>query len=186
MELLAEYSLLACKPYRTPIESKLVVTDKSLHKKDKVLSNITEYKKLLGKLIYLTHTRPDISYFVHCLSQFMHSPLQPHQKLAFRILKYLKGAPGKGVHITKGANLNLKAYVDSDWAKLKKQTVVARSSAEAEYRALASVTCELMWLINLLRDLKIETEQPVNVFCDNKVAIQIAANPVFHDRTKDF
>ncbi|GJU13551.1 retrovirus-related pol polyprotein from transposon TNT 1-94 [Tanacetum coccineum] len=70
--------------------------------------------------------------------------------------------------------------------KVKKQTIMARSSAEAEYRALASVTCELMWLINLLRDLKIETEQPVNVFCDNKAAIQIAANHVFHDRTKDF
>ncbi|GJY23508.1 ribonuclease H-like domain-containing protein [Tanacetum coccineum] len=158
-----EYGLPACKPYKTPIESKLVVTDKPLHKKDKILSNITEYQKLLGKLIYLTHTRPDISYSVHCLSQFMHSPLQSHQKLAFRVLKYLKGAPRKRIHITKGANLNLKAYVDSDWAKCKatirsvtgfsifmgnslvswkskKQTVVARSSAEAEYRALASVT----------------------------------------------
>ncbi|GJR81208.1 uncharacterized mitochondrial protein-like protein [Tanacetum coccineum] len=168
IELLAEYGLFACKPYMTPTESILVVTDKPLHKKDKVLSNITKYQKLIGKLIYLTHTRPDISYFIHCLSQFMHSPLQSHQKLAFRILKYLKGAPGKGVHITKGANLNLKAYVDSDWAKCKatrrsvtgfsifmgnslvsrkskKQTVVARSSAEAKYKALASVTCELMW-----------------------------------------
>ncbi|GJU20403.1 ribonuclease H-like domain-containing protein [Tanacetum coccineum] len=187
MELLTEYGLLACKPYMTPIESKLVVTDKPLHKKDKVLSNITEYQKLLEKLIYLTHIRPDISYFVHCLSQFMHSPLQSHQKLAFRILKYLKGAPGKGVHITKGANLNLKAYVDSDWAKCKAtRRSVTGSSAKAEYRALASVTCELMWLINLLRDLKIETENTVNVLCDNKVATQITANHVFHDTTKHF
>ncbi|GKB28660.1 ribonuclease H-like domain-containing protein [Tanacetum coccineum] len=70
--------------------------------------------------------------------------------------------------------------------KSKKQTVVARSSAEAEYRALASVTCELMWLINLMKDLKIETKKPINVFCDNKAAIQIAINLVFHDRTKHF
>ncbi|GJX71737.1 ribonuclease H-like domain-containing protein [Tanacetum coccineum] len=197
MELLAEYGLLACKPYLTPIESKLVITDKPLHKKYKVLNNITEYQKLLGKLIYLTHTRLDISYVVHSLSQFMHSPLCSHQKLAFRVLKYLKGAPGKGIHITKNPNMNLIGYVDSDWAKCKatrrsvtgfsiflgnslvswkskKQTVVARSSAEAEYKALASITCEIMWLINLLRDLRIETKKPVSVFCDNKAVIHIA------------
>nr|GEW45167.1 retrovirus-related Pol polyprotein from transposon TNT 1-94 [Tanacetum cinerariifolium] len=70
--------------------------------------------------------------------------------------------------------------------KVKKETVVARSSVKAEYRALASVTCELIWLIKLLKDLKIETEKPINVFCDNKAAIQITANHVFHDRTKHF
>ncbi|GKE78917.1 ribonuclease H-like domain-containing protein, partial [Tanacetum coccineum] len=95
MELLAEYGLLACMPASTPIESKLVITDKPINKKDKPLKNITEYQKLLGKLIYLTHTRPDISYVVHSLSQFMHSSHTSHLQLALRVLKYLKNAPGK-------------------------------------------------------------------------------------------
>ncbi|GKD37994.1 ribonuclease H-like domain-containing protein [Tanacetum coccineum] len=68
--------------------------------------------------------------------------------------------------------------------KSKKQSVVSRSSAEAEYRALASVTCEVMWLLNLFKDLKIKTDIPVSLFYDNKAAIQIASNLVFHERTK--
>lgn len=208
-DLLADYGLLACKPSQTPIESKLVISDKPISKKDKLLKNITEYQKSLGKLIYLTHTRPDISYAVHSLSQFMHSPLESHLKLGLRILRYLKQAPGKGILISKGQNTNLCSYSDSDWAKCrstrrsvtgfaiflgnslvswksKKQTVVSRSSAEAEYRALASVTCEVIWLANLLQDLNIKTAKPVTMHCDNKAAIQIASNPVFHDRTKHF
>ncbi|GJS47306.1 putative RNA-directed DNA polymerase [Tanacetum coccineum] len=86
----------------------------------------------------------------------------------------------KGNSYNKGGNLNLKAYVDSDWAKCK---ATRRSVTEAEYQALASITCELMCLINLLRDLKIKIEKPVNVLCDNKA---VAANIVFHDRTKHF
>nr|GEW86634.1 hypothetical protein [Tanacetum cinerariifolium] len=209
MELLAKYGLLTCKPASTPIESKLVIIDDPINKKDKPLKNITEYQKPLGKLIYLTHTRPDISYVVHSLSQFMHSPLTSHLKLALRFLKYLKNAPEKGIHICKTNSLVLMGYVDSDWAKCKatrrfvtgfsvffgkslvswkskKQIVVARSSAEAEYRALATVTCEIMWLLNLLRDFKLEIEKPVLIFCDNKAALQIAVNPVFHDKTKHF
>lgn len=209
LELLAEYGLLACKPSQTPIESKLIISDKPIHKKDKPLKNIAEYQKLLGKLIYLTHTRPDISYVVHSISQFMHSPLESHLKLGLRILRYLKKALGKGILISKGSNLNLCNYSDSDWAKCrstrrsvtgfsmflgnsliswksKKQTVVSRSSAEAEYRALASATCEVIWLTNLLQDLNIKPAKPITMYSDNKAAIQIASNPVFHDRTKHF
>nr|GEX13163.1 putative ribonuclease H-like domain-containing protein [Tanacetum cinerariifolium] len=139
----------------------------------------------------------------------MHSPLSLHFKLALRVLKYLKGDPGKGIHFIQGSKIELITYVDSDWAKCKatrrsvtgfgvflgknliswkskKQTVVARSSAEAEYRAMASVTCEIMWLVNLFRDLKLNISKPVTIFCDNKAAIQIASSLVFHDRTKHF
>ncbi|GJS14383.1 putative reverse transcriptase domain-containing protein [Tanacetum coccineum] len=101
------------------------------------------------------------------------------------------------------------SYSDSDWAKCrstrrsvtgfaifmgnslvswksKKQIVVSRSSVEAEYRALASATCEVIWLTNLLQDLNIKSAKPITMYCDNKAAIQIASNPIFHDRTKHF
>ncbi|GJX31587.1 ribonuclease H-like domain-containing protein [Tanacetum coccineum] len=156
----------------------VVDTDKA-SVKDPLLENITDYQKLMGKLIYLTNTRLDISYVVHCLSQFMHSYLTSHLKIAFKILRYLKSCPGLGIHITKTFGMFLNAYSDdADWAKCivtrksvtvycvflnnplvswksKKQNTLSKSSTEAEYRALASVT-----------------------------TIKIAVNPVFHERTK--
>ncbi|XP_071740339.1 secreted RxLR effector protein 161-like [Rutidosis leptorrhynchoides] len=176
---------------------------------DKVLENVNKYQKLIGKLIYLTLTRPDISYFVHLLSQFMHSPLQSHLKCALRLLRYLKGAHGLGVHILKTCDVELKAYVDSDWGKAsmfrksvtdycvflngslvswksKKLATISRSSAEAEYRALADVTCEIVWILKLLVELEYKVVLPVEVFVDNKAAIKIASNPVFHENTKHF
>ncbi|GJS29152.1 ribonuclease H-like domain-containing protein [Tanacetum coccineum] len=143
----------------------VVDTDKASDK-DPLLENITDYEKLMGKLIYLTNTKPNISYVVHCLSQFMHSPLTSNIKIAFKILRYLKSFPGLGIHITKTSRMFLTAYSDTDWAKCvvisksitgycvflnnslvscksKKQNTLSKSSIEAEYRALASVTNEV-------------------------------------------
>nr|GEW50686.1 hypothetical protein [Tanacetum cinerariifolium] len=83
LDLLSEYGMLACKPVDTPLLSKLVISNEAT-KSDPVLKNITDYQKLMGKLIYLTNTRPDISYVVHCLSQFMHSPLKSHLKTTLK------------------------------------------------------------------------------------------------------
>ncbi|GKF73011.1 hypothetical protein Tco_0219343, partial [Tanacetum coccineum] len=122
----------------------------------------------------------DISYVVHKLSQAMHGPLKSDLKLAFRVLRYLKGAPGKGVLYKKSSNFELYAFVDSDWAKCnatrrtvtgfavflgnclviwksKKQSVLAKSSAEAEYRAMSSVACEIIWILKILTYLKVNT-----------------------------
>ncbi|XP_071713645.1 uncharacterized mitochondrial protein AtMg00810-like [Rutidosis leptorrhynchoides] len=208
LELLNDYGLLGCKPFGTPIESNICVNCES-SEKDKFLTNITEYQKLVGRLIYLTLTRPDISFVVHILSQYMHAPLQSHMNLAFRTLRYLKGSPGKGIQLVKGNETSLYAYSDSDWGKCKlnrksvtgyliffcnslvswkskKQSTVSRSSAEAEYRALASTTCEIIWIKNLLLDFNIKVNLPVQLFCDNSSAIQISHNPVFHEKTKHF
>ncbi|GJW53150.1 ribonuclease H-like domain-containing protein [Tanacetum coccineum] len=206
LDLLSEYGMLACKPAKTPLPSKLVISNEATEK-DTVLDNITDYQKLMGKLIYLTNTRLDISYDVHCLSQFMHSPLKSHLKTAFHILRYLKGCPGLGIHIVKDSGMSLTAFFDADWAKCvvtrksvtgycvflnnslvswksKKQKTLSKSSTEAEYRALASVTSEVIWVLKILEDLNIENLLPVKLHCDSNSAIKIAANPIFHERTK--
>nr|GEU29321.1 ribonuclease H-like domain-containing protein [Tanacetum cinerariifolium] len=134
---------------------------------DYPLTGINGYQKLVEKLIYLTHTRPNISYVVHVLSQFMHAPLQLHLKLAFRVLRYLKNALGKGISFNKCDDLSIRTCVDSDWAqckvtrksvtgyaifigkslvswKSKKQSMLSKSSVEAEYKVMNNVTCEVI------------------------------------------
>lgn len=206
LELLHEFGMLACKPVKTPLEANCVIGQND---NDYLLQNITEFQKLIGKLIYLTITRPDIAYTVQTLSQFMHSPRKSHLDIAFRLLRYLKLNPGCGVRILKSDSLDLKGYVDADWAKClntrrsvtgyavylggsliswksKKQDTVSRSSTESEYRALGSVTCEVIWILKVLFDLGKKELTPVNIFCDNESAIKLALNPVFHEKTKHF
>ncbi|GJT86254.1 ribonuclease H-like domain-containing protein [Tanacetum coccineum] len=135
LDLLSEYGMLACKPVNTPLMSKLIISNEATEK-DPILDNTTDYQRLMGKLIYLTNTRPDISYVVHFLSQFMHSPLKSHLKTSFKILRYLKGYPGLGIHIIKDSGMSLYAYSDADWAKC----VVTRKS----------ITCYCVFLNNSL------------------------------------
>lgn len=125
----------------------------------------------------------------------------------YRVLRYLKGSPGQGILLKSDSTLQLYAFCDADWAacpstrrsltayfvhlgtspiswKTKKQPTVARSSAEAEYRAMAMTTCELTWLKSFLASLGVFHAQPMRLFCDNQAALHIASNPVFHERTK--
>ncbi|GKF00708.1 ribonuclease H-like domain-containing protein, partial [Tanacetum coccineum] len=106
---------------------------------------------------------------LHCLSQHMHSPLQSHFSAGLKVLKFYVYFCGNLV----------------SW-KSKKQATISRSSAKAEYRCLASNTCEVLWLTHLLSDLGVEGLLPVTLYCDSTSAIQIAANPVFHEKTKHF
>ncbi|KAJ0801453.1 putative RNA-directed DNA polymerase [Helianthus annuus] len=208
LELLNEFGLLGCKPVTTPIEQSFLVSSKC-DKDASVLENINGFQRLVGKLLYLSLTRPDISYTVQFLSQFMHSPSKSHLDIALRLLRYLKLSPGKGVSFKRSSDLKLSGFVDSDWGKClktrrsvtgfgifvggtlvswksKKQSVVSRSTAEAEYRAMCSAACEIMWIKNVLFELKITCELPVKLYCDSKSAISISQNPVFHERTKHF
>ncbi|RVX23597.1 Retrovirus-related Pol polyprotein from transposon TNT 1-94 [Vitis vinifera] len=174
LDLLKETGMLGCKPIDTPMDSQ----KKLGIEKESTPVDRGRYQRLVGRLIYLSHTRPDIGFAVSAVSQFMHSPTEEHMEAVYRILRYLKMTPGKGLFFRKTENRDTEVYSDADWAgniidrrstsgycsfvwgnlvtwRSKKQSVVARSSAEAEYRALAQ-----------------------------GISISIAKNPVHHDRTK--
>jgi hypothetical protein len=127
--------------------------------------------------------------------------------VVYQILRYLKGTPGKGLWFRKNQNLDLGGYCDADWASSrddrrstsgycifvggnlvswwsKKQAVVARSTAEAEYRAMSLALCEMMWLKSMLKELCLLRNETMLLRCDNVAAINIANNPVQFDRTK--
>ncbi|GJY18709.1 ribonuclease H-like domain-containing protein, partial [Tanacetum coccineum] len=153
-----KYGLLACRPVMTPLPENLV----------------------------LNHKETDID------NQHMHSPLKSHFDIALRVLKYLKLAPGLGVEfIKRNSECVVSAYFDLDWAKClvtrsKRQATLSKSSAEAEYTSMASTTCEIMWIVKIMGEFGISDVVHAELFCDNKSAIQIAANPVMHEKIKKF
>ncbi|KAK2999218.1 hypothetical protein RJ639_022822 [Escallonia herrerae] len=203
LDILSESDLSASKPAAFPMEQNhgLALAGGPL------LFDPGPYRRLIGRLVYLTITRPDICYAVHVLSQFMQSPRSQHWDAALRVLRYLKAAPGQGLFLPADSPLEIYAFCDSDWAscpltrhsvtgyfvslgnspiswRTKKQPTVSRSSAEAEYRSMAVTTCELTWLKSFLLSLGVHHDRPMRLLCDNQAALHIASNPVFHERTK--
>ena len=175
--------------------------------KGDLLKDPGHYRRLVGRLIYLTVSRPDITCSVHVLSRFMHQPCKHHMEAALRVVRYLKNAPGQGLFFSSNSDFRLRAYCDSDWAgcpitrrpttgycvflgpslvswRSKRQKTVSLSSAEAEYCAMTGACCELTWLRYLLKDLGVLHPEPALLYCDNKAALHIAANPVFHEWTR--
>lgn len=175
--------------------------------KGSLLPDPTLYRSLVGKLNFLTHTRPDLAFTVQCLSQFMQSPRTSHLEALHHTLRYVAQTAGQGILLQASDKLTLQAFSDSDWAscpdsrrsitgyvlqlgsspiswKSKKQPTVSKSSSESEYRAMASAAAEVTWMVRLLNELGLTNLQPVTLHCDNQSAIHIAKNPVFHERTK--
>ncbi|KAL0312857.1 UNVERIFIED_CONTAM: Retrovirus-related Pol polyprotein from transposon RE2 [Sesamum radiatum] len=125
------------------------------------------YRKLIGRLLYLGFTRPDISHSVQQLSQCFAHPCEGHWSAALHIVS---------VYVFLGAT-------PISW-KTKKQSTISRSTAEAEYWNLAATICELHWISYILKDLGVDIVTPIPLFCDNKAILHIMANTVFHERTK--
>lgn len=142
----------------------------------KPLRDGTQYRSLVGKLLYLTVTRPDTAFSVYVLFQFMFAPCVNHMHAAHEMLQYIKKTPKQGIFFFISSKLELKIYCNSDWGtcldtrksvawycfflennilswKIKKQDEGARSTPEAEYRALSYACCEAVWLMQLLRDM---------------------------------
>jgi hypothetical protein len=201
-DLLSRFNMTSCKPSSTPFTS----TSRLTPTQGQPLSDPTPFRSLVGALQYLTFTRPDLSFAVNQVCQFMHNPTDVHLMAAKRILRYLRGTLHCGL-LFRPSSLQLQAYADADWAGdpvdrrstsgyvvflgstpitwvSKKQCTVSRSSTEAEYRSLASATAELYWIRMVLRDLGIFLSNTPVLWCDNLSALALASNPVFHARTK--
>ena len=174
INLMKQAGLLGSKPSTITLP-----TQHNLHNLSGTpLTDGTSYRRLVGQLIYLTVTRPELSYPVHILSQFMSHPTDAHWDAAIKLVKLVKVSSclQKVLCLMLGNSL-------LSW-KCKKQNVVSRSSAEAEYRSMANALCEVKWIYNLLSELHFKIPRPIPLFCDNTSAIRIAENPVLHERTK--
>lgn len=162
-----------------------------------LIDNAKQYRKLVGKLQYLTITRPDIAFAVLKLAQYSSAPRDTHLKAIHKVLRYLKGIVGQGLFYAADGKFDLRGYSDSYWRacpytrksvtgyamflgdsliswKSNKQSTVSCSSAEAEYRAMYMATKELIWLAHVLVDLKVHFVLPVYLYCDNTAALHIA------------
>ncbi|XP_048491166.1 uncharacterized mitochondrial protein AtMg00810-like [Beta vulgaris subsp. vulgaris] len=202
-DLLEKYGMLDCKPMSTPME----VNARLCSVEGKDLEDVTMYRQLVGSLIYLTLSRPDIAYAVSVISRFMQKPMKRHLEAVRRILRYVKGTIDYGILYRNDKEFEVVGYCDADYAGdldtrrsttgyvfnlgsaavswcSKRQPTVSLSSTEAEYRAAAMATQECVWLTQLLKDLHQPIDRGIKLACDNQSAIRLAENPVFHARTK--
>ncbi|XP_019195215.1 PREDICTED: uncharacterized protein LOC109188989 [Ipomoea nil] len=170
-DLLGRSGMAECKHLAT-----LAVVTKAVVPADVPYENPTQYHRMVGALQYLTITRLDLAYAVNRLCQFMHSVTTEHWGLVKRVLRYIKGTLDYGLWLSPSSSTSIHAYSDSDWAGFpidrkstsgfavylgtnliswlsKKQRTVARSSTEAEYKALADVSAKVTWVVSLLREL---------------------------------
>ncbi|PKU78290.1 Retrovirus-related Pol polyprotein from transposon TNT 1-94 [Dendrobium catenatum] len=201
-DILQRAAMSHCKPVATQLPSPLPTPDMT----DALYDKPEFYRKLVGSLQYLTITHPDLLFAVNYLSQHMHQPYNTNFLILKRVLRYVQGSLTLGLPIYK-SNLQLTAFADSDWATdktdrrsitgycaflgdtliswiVKKQSSVARSSTEAEYRALSTAACDIIWLRRILTEFQVELPDSTKLYCDNVSALALANNPIFHARTK--
>lgn len=202
-DLLHKYKMEGAKPVSTQMST----TNKLTLVSGQPLKNPTEYRKLVGGLQYLLFTRLDVAFLVNRLSQFMHTPTDAHWEAAKRILRYLVGTQTHGIYFHASNELRLHGFSDADWAGdshdylstgafiiylgqnpvswfSRKQSGIARSSTEAEYRTVANASAEIRWICNILTELGIPVLAPPVIYCDKLGATFLCANPRFHSRMK--
>ncbi|WZZ60048.1 hypothetical protein YC2023_060155 [Brassica napus] len=200
--LLNRFQLDHCKEAKTRMSS----TNKSFKDEEREPVDTKLYRGMIGSLLYLTASRPDLSLSVGICARYQVKPKKSHLEATKRIIRYVKGTTNLGIYYSKGLNGNLAGYCDADWAGSvddrkstsgrcfflgnnmiawlsKKQNSVLLSTAEAEYIAMGSCCTQLMWMKQMSADYGMDTGSFL-VYCDNKSAIGISKNPVQHSRTK--
>lgn len=202
-DLLNKFGMLNCKPEITPMND----NEKLQCEDGAEMTDASRFRSLVGGLIYLTHTRPDIAFSVGLISRFMQHPSKFHLGAAKRVLRYIAGTMDYGIWYSRVPKLRLCGYTDSDWAaslddrrsvsanvftlgsgviswSSKKQGSVALSSTEAEYVAASSAACQAVWLRRMLAELQQRQDGATDIFCDNQSTICMSRNPVYPNRTK--
>lgn len=198
--LLDKFRMQDCKTASTPMEKGLKLSAQS----DSPPVDDTTYRQLVSSLIYLSATRPNISFTVNYISRFMTASKADHWIAAKRVLRYVKGNPDYGILYSRSSNPKLRGFTDSDWVgsvddkkstsgyvfslgfdavtwTSKKQQVVSLSSTKAEYRGTVKAGCEVVWLRQMLGDMQMSPAGPTTLFVDNDGVIKLAWNPVFHE-----
>ncbi|RVX16304.1 Retrovirus-related Pol polyprotein from transposon RE1 [Vitis vinifera] len=203
LDLLEEIGKIEAKPCTTP----MVPNVQLMPDDGDPFYNHEKYRRVVRKLNYLTVTRPNIAYAVSVVSQFTSTPIVKHLVALEQILCYLKKALGLGILYSSQGHTRIECFSDADWAgskfdrrsttgycvffggnlvawKSKKRSVVSRLSAESEYKAMTQATCEIIWIHQLLCEVRMKCTMPVKLWCDNQAALHIATNAVYHERTK--
>jgi hypothetical protein len=203
-KLLERAGMAQCNPVHVPMEPRCKLSKNS----KSPATDATFYRSVVGCLRYLVHTRPDISFAVGYVSRFMEAPTQEHLAAVKHLLRYIAGTRTLGCRYTcGGGDRVLIGFSDSDMAgdvddrkstsgiffsfgespitwQSQKQKIVALSSCEAEYVAACTAACQAVWLLRLLNDMTGNHSSATRIYIDNKSAIQLCKNPVFHDRSK--
>jgi hypothetical protein len=192
-----------CKSSPTPFLSGVKLEDGG----ETPLVDNTLYRQLVGSLLYLTHSRPYLSYAVGTVSRFMQEPHELHWKDAKHILRYVQGTITFGIHYATDSTLDLIGFTDSDWVgdntdrkstsgyslslgfgpicwSSKKQATISLSSVEAEYRGVVNITIQAMWLQHFLTELGIQFHRSIVIWCDNQSTLKFCRDPVQRQRTK--
>jgi hypothetical protein len=192
-----------CNPCTTPVDLQAKLADDS----GPPVTDVSQFRSIAGALQYLTFTRPNIAYAMQQICLHKHDPREPHLTAMKCILRYLRGTPDFGLLLRHSSSSDLVVYTDVDWSgcpdtrrstssyavflgdnlvswSAKRQTVISRSSAEAEYRVVTNVVAEDTWLRQLLHELQASPSRCTLVYCDNISAVYLSTNPVQHQRTK--
>jgi hypothetical protein len=207
--LVERFGLQDAQTVTTPLAPGTILTKDQCPKTQDEINDMTgsRYRELIGSLQYASlATRPDITYAVNKLSQFLSNPGRVHLDAALRVLRYLNGTKHRSLHLGGGIP-DVAGFSDSDWGgdhddrkstgayvfrlglgsvswKSKKQTSVALSTVESEYMAMCQAAKEAVWLNGLLEDLGVELRTPLIIYGDNQGALALAQNPDFHPRSK--
>ncbi|KAE8674743.1 hypothetical protein F3Y22_tig00111718pilonHSYRG00018 [Hibiscus syriacus] len=204
IELLEKTNLLGATPTATP----MIGAPKLTQDAGELLTNAREYRSIVGALLYVCYTRPDVAFSVNKTAQYMHAPRELHMAAVKRILRYLAGTLDYGLTFTGASNaLDVTAFADADWGGnlddrrsisghvvyvgacpvvwcSRKQKTVSRSTIEAEYRSVAKAASEVTWINSLLGELGVKNRIPSVIWCDNTSVVALSTNPMYHAQSK--
>ncbi|UYV65269.1 hypothetical protein LAZ67_3003763, partial [Cordylochernes scorpioides] len=211
MSILERFNMMECRGVSTPLDNSIPITKKDCPTTDKEKDEIKHvpYRELIGSLLYLANSsRPDMTFAVTKLAQFCSNPGERHWQAAKHILRYIQATKNVSLIYKRGSD-DILAFSDSDWAndiddrrstsgsavtingclvswRSKKQNCVSLSTMESEYIALAQTTKEILWITQILENLKCLTNasRPITVFCDNRAAIEFSKNNIENNRSK--